>query len=428
MSDGNPSPEFASQAKDAGLVLPEPKRTNPWFAAAICAVVIGASLGIGYDTGWFNPHTQTVGYSHPASCQSPLARLTGAVAPTTSSLLNGTFEDLTSNYSASTGSCIAFTLVDAPGASALQDLGNGSSSFVLTGAPYPATAMSGLSETVFQVPLLLGAIAVVVNLPGAPAGLNLTGNVLAGLYLGAIPAWNATPIAALNPGAELGGAPPVTVVHQAGLSGVNEPFTQFLAQSNATWNLSVGAGPSVAWPTGPGANGSAGVLEYVAATPGAIGYVEAGDLTGTGVQQVRLQNLAGAFTAPNSTATSAAAQSVAFESAAANQSWGSIEWGNSTDTVSYPLDEFGYAVLFSDLGKAYGGALSDYDGWWLLSFFEWALNGGQSLAVPRGLAAVPPSLISLDASVLTEVSYNGTSILTGPSEEGTEPGGETGEF
>ncbi len=65
-----------------------------------------------------------------------------------------------------------------------------------------------------QVPVALGAEAVSYNLPGVPSGMDLTGPVVAEIYLGKITRWNDPAIANLNPSLRLPDEP-ITVVHRS---------------------------------------------------------------------------------------------------------------------------------------------------------------------------------------------------------------------
>lgn len=118
----------------------------------------------------------------------------------------------------------------------------------------------------------LGAIAVAYNVPGVKTGLKLNSSALANLFLGKITAWNDPEIARLNPGIRLPGTA-VTPVRRTDASETTREFSSFLAASNSSWRTHVGSGRSVAWPTGVGALGDAGVASATASTSGAVGYM-----------------------------------------------------------------------------------------------------------------------------------------------------------
>jgi hypothetical protein len=89
----------------------------------------------------------------------------------------------------------------------------------------------------------------------------------------------------------------------------------------------------------------------------------------------------------------------------------------------------GFADLYNDVGKAYHGTLSAYDAWWLLTFFNWVTSHGEGILAPLGFVTPPQSVTALDGFIVSDVAYNGNSVIAGPNEEnGTADGGETGVF
>lgn len=124
-----------------------------------------------------------------------------------------------------------------------------------------------------NLPMVTGPIAMAYNLAEAPS-LILTPEVAAGIFSGAITNWNAPEIAAVNPGATL---PDLALqsVHRAEDSGTTNNFTRYLAAAAPeAWTFE----PGNAWaaPGGVAAQGSDGMAQQIADTPGSIGYVEWG--------------------------------------------------------------------------------------------------------------------------------------------------------
>ncbi|MEM0459652.1 MAG: phosphate ABC transporter substrate-binding protein PstS [Thermofilaceae archaeon] len=176
---------------------------------------------------------------------------------------------------------------------------------------------------VYQIPFILGAVAVVYNLPEVPANvhLRLTGEVLADILLGEIEYWDDPRIAQLNPGVSLPRAR-IILVHRSDSSGTTEVFTTYLSLVSEKWKTRVGAGKLVKWPLAEvgravGAPGNPGVAEAVRTTPYSIGYVELAYAKGLGVAALR--NRAGNFVLPTRETVRAAAAGVpAIEDASAN--------------------------------------------------------------------------------------------------------------
>jgi phosphate transport system substrate-binding protein len=122
-----------------------------------------------------------------------------------------------------------------------------------------------------HVAVVGGAVVPAYNLEGVDQ-LNLTGEVLADIFLGNITTWNDPAIADLNPGADLPNAE-IAVVHRSDGSGTTNIFTSYLAAVSSGWKNGPGAGNEVDWPTGIGAKGNEGVAGQVTQTPNSIGYV-----------------------------------------------------------------------------------------------------------------------------------------------------------
>ena len=104
--------------------------------------------------------------------------------------------------------------------------------------------------------------------------LVLNGDVLAKIFQGQITKWNDPAIAALNTGATLPDAE-ITPIYRSDSSGTTDNFQKYLgAAAPQAWTK--GAGNEFQGGVGEGAQKSAGVVQAVQATPGAIGYVEKG--------------------------------------------------------------------------------------------------------------------------------------------------------
>ncbi len=175
----------------------------------------------------------------------------------------------------------------------------------------PMTASEQAAATggpITQVPVDLGGEGIVYNL-SLPAGarLHLTGPVLAGIFLGQITRWNDPALAALNPGVTL---PPaaITVVHRSDGSGTTYIFSHSLSSVSPAWAAKVGAGKTLRWPAGEGAEGNGGVATTVFRTPFSIGYVEQAYSKGLVLPFAAIRNQAGNYVIPS-------AQTVAADAA-----------------------------------------------------------------------------------------------------------------
>lgn len=139
---------------------------------------------------------------------------------------------------------------------------------------------------IIQLPTYISPIAVIFNLEGVDT-LNLSPDVIAGLFAGTITNWNDPAIAELNPDATLPDLA-VTPVHRADDSGTTENFTDYLFQAApSVWTEE----PDGVWPfnTGEAAQGTSGVVAAVAGGNGTIGYADASRAAEEGLSTAAVQ-------------------------------------------------------------------------------------------------------------------------------------------
>ncbi len=133
----------------------------------------------------------------------------------------------------------------------------------------------------WDLPLVFGPVALVYNLRGVHT-LIVSADALAKIFSGAITKWNDPTLAALNGG---GGALPatkITPIYRSDSSGTTDSLQRYLvAATPRSWTR--GVGTEFQGGTGDGVLKSAGVIQAVRATPGAIGYVEKGFADQAGV-------------------------------------------------------------------------------------------------------------------------------------------------
>jgi phosphate transport system substrate-binding protein len=143
----------------------------------------------------------------------------------------------------------------------------------------------------WNLPLVFGPVALAYNLEGVDK-LVVNGDVLAKIFQGQIKKWNDPAIAALNSGTNLPDAD-IKPIYRSDSSGTTDNFQKYLgAAAPQSWTK--GAGSEFQGGAGEGAQKSAGVIQAVQATPGAIGYVEKGFATQAGVPFAQIDSGAGA--------------------------------------------------------------------------------------------------------------------------------------
>ena len=127
-------------------------------------------------------------------------------------------------------------------------------------------------EQAFNLPVYISPIAVVFKLEGVES-LNLSAEVIGGIFAGDITNWNDPAIADLNPDAELPDLD-IVPVHRSDDSGTTENFTEYLSKNAPdAWTH----GPIETWPIdgGQSGDGTSGLISTVEGGNGTIGYADA---------------------------------------------------------------------------------------------------------------------------------------------------------
>jgi phosphate transport system substrate-binding protein len=230
-----------------------------------------------------------------------------------------------------------------------------------------------------QFPVALGGIVPVANLDGEP--LRLSGDVLARIFLGQVNSWRVPEIAALNPGRALPDLPIVPVARSES-SGSTAVFTGYLSRVSPAWKAAGGAGLVVKWPADTRTvAGSDAMADFVERTPGAIGYVDYSRVRGRKLQAPLLINRAGRAVAATRTGFQAAAAAFPWAQAPAFSVLLLDQPGDESWPITAPV--FVVMVLAPKDPEPLRRALT---------FFEWAMSGGEAAAERLGFVALPDSV------------------------------------
>ena len=270
--------------------------------------------------------------------------------------------------------------------------------FGASDAPMEAAKLA--SGGLLQFPTVMGAVVPIVNLPGIEANtLRLTGDLLAGIYMGKITKWNDARIAAVNPGVTLPNLA-IAPVYRADGSGTTYVFTRYLSATDAEWKDHVGANTSVKWPAGAGARGNDGVAGTVKNTRGAIGYVENAYATQNHLTTTQLKNKDGQFVTPSM---------ASFGAAAANGDWAgakdfAVDLIDQKGATSWPIVSATFLLVPKDAKDPARAAN-------VLKFVDWAYNNGSAIATELEYIPLPkPVQDSVRAAWRTSVMSGGTAV------------------
>lgn len=256
-----------------------------------------------------------------------------------------------------------------------------------TDAPMTEKQIAEAGGDVLHIPTVMGAVAVAYNLPGLAREIRLDADTLARIFLGEIGNWSDPAIGALNPGLNLPNKK-IAVAHRSDGSGTTSIFTSYLAKVSTAWAAKVGAGSAVAWPTGIGGKGNAGVAGVIQGREGTIGYVELSYAISNGLPVASLKNRSGNFIKPSLASTTAAADG-ALKSPKLSKMIAAgdfrLDLTNAPGNSAYSIVGLTWLLVKQNqVDAAKGQALKDY--------LRWALTDGQKYAGGLLYAPLPESV------------------------------------
>ena len=253
--------------------------------------------------------------------------------------------------------------------------------FGATDAPMKGEELT--ASGLVQFPTVLGGVVPIINVEGIrPGELQLTGEVLADIYLGTITQWNDAKIAALNPKVKLP-AESITIVHRADGSGTTFIFTDYLNEVSKPWAEKMGKGAAVKWPAANsvGGKGNEGVAANVGRVKNSIGYVEYAYAKKNKMTYVKLQNRDGNLVGPDD---------LTFAAAAAGADWFStpgmgISLVNQKGAQSWPITGATFILMYREPKNAKNSQET-------IKFFDWAFVNGGKMAADLDYVPLPKSV------------------------------------
>lgn len=311
--------------------------------------------------------------------------------PTAAQDLNGagaTFPDpiykkWRADYEAKTGVRINYQAIGSGGG--IRQFTEGTVDFGASDAPMSDEEMAKLKTPAYHIPTVLGAVVITYNIPGLGKPLNLTGDLVAQIFLGKITKWNAPAIAALNKGVALPNKD-ILVVHRTDGSGTTYIFSDYLTAVSPAWKAGPGRGKDLQWPVGLGGKGNDGVAGQVAQVPGAIGYIELAYARQKKLPYAALRNANGNFVLPTIASVTESAAGIASKLPANTDFRVSVV--NAPGKGSYPISSFTYLLVSQKQTDAAKGKK-------LIDFIKWAIHDGEKDAESLDYAPLPKNVVAM---------------------------------
>jgi phosphate transport system substrate-binding protein len=272
----------------------------------------------------------------------------------------------------------------------IKQLTDGTVDFGASDMPMTEKQVADVKVKPLHFPTVLGGVVLTYNIDGVETGLQLSGDVVAGIFMGTIKKWDDPKIKADNKKAALPNKD-IVVVHRSDSSGTSFVFTDYLSQVSPEWKSKVGANTAVQWPTGLAQKGSDGVAGMVKQTPNSIGYVELLFAVQNKMKFADLKNSAGKFVkASFESVTAAAAASKGLD----KDLKGSIV--NAPGAKSYPLSTYTWLLIPSKIDDAGKKAA-------ITGFLKWALTDGQKQAQGLSYAPLPAAVAKLAIAQIDQI-------------------------
>jgi phosphate ABC transporter phosphate-binding protein len=291
--------------------------------------------------------------------------------------------------------------------------------FAVTDDPLTPAERTDMPGQALTLPFVGGALTIIYNLPGTTGHLNLTGALLAEIYLGNITMWDDPAIAAINSGITLPAAT-ITTVHRSDSAGTTYVLSDFLSQSSPYWSSHPGKGISISFPGAPkqtAEKGNSLMISTVTGNPNTIGYSDLTDVLAAASppQYAAIQNPTGHFIVPTLANTiSAIDDKVATTKIPLSAGdWFNVSMVNANGSTDYPVATFIYMYVYQATDKGFSPTLTKSQV--LVQWLHWTLTSGQGLvdeSQPTQLyyAPLPASIISVDDAGIQTMTFNGAAI------------------
>ena len=267
--------------------------------------------------------------------------------------------------------------------------------FASVSAFLPAERVGEFGSEIVQIPSTLGAIVLAFNIPNVTE-LNLTGAVIADIYLANIVCWNDSSIAALNPGVDLPDLL-ITPVFRSDESDVTATLSYFLGRTHAAWAAEMGVGKLFVPKRGIAIKGNPAIASVIGEVAGSIGYTGLEHASLLDLPVAAIQNRSGGFIKPNRYSIRQAAKIELPDDML-------VSLVDSEQKGAYPICSFSWLVVYKN--QAYNGrSLQRCEE--IKLFFNYVLSPeAQGLASKLSYSPLPPEIVVKARRLINSIEWN----------------------
>lgn len=263
----------------------------------------------------------------------------------------------------------------------IKGVTEGTNPFGASDAPMNDEELAAAKTKILNIPIVLGSISIVYNVPGVTNPLNLDGPTLANIFMAKVKKWNDPSIAALNAGVKLPDLA-ITIQARADGSGSTYVLSDYLSSVSPEWKTKMGKNKKLNWPeSAQKSPKSAGVANNTKQTPGSISYVELSWAKKSGLAFASIKNAAGKFVAPTAEGVTAAASGIKLPA----DFRASIV--NAPGEASYPISSYVFGLVPEDLTSVEHGAD-------VVKALKYLLSDAQGFAEGLDYAKLPDQVAS----------------------------------
>ena len=251
-----------------------------------------------------------------------------------------------------------------------------------------------------HIPETIGAVVCAYNVPDVESGLNLTGDVIAGIFMLNITSWDDPAIASLNQDVTLP-SEEIVVVRRADGSGTTFIWSSYLSKVNETWESLYGASKTIDWPEGTiGATGNGGVAGTITTTPYSLGYLELSYAMENEIDHAAIMNHDGYYVMATLETTAAAAGVASATLPAGDESWDGVDILDAPGEDSYPVASFTYFLVYKE-------QTDEEIGFALVEFLWWVIHDGQDYSGDLHYVPLPAEVVVLNEATLMSITFEG---------------------